>query len=443
MEDLETDEKFDHINMFFCLNQLDVSLIGGKIEMILKDKGEVRGIAMFEEDVSYISTESFTVKKDQGKRIISIPGSHVIDVRESTVAFSQFHSQMSKYFFCKEIVSLGDDSQGRRLNHDEEKLNSMYSRFTYVKRRRGLGIITNYLQSFTGPLRLEGQSIELELRAKINSNSFDSIRNIVIFDSDYNNSYRYYDLHLHDQRLREYTSGKRDMKSLMFRKKEKIWGLDYYVCLSSEIEARGNVNNKILRGKTVMKRWAKKLEWGGDLFLSKRLESYELEVEFDSVSVINMARRFFISLMRQVKIGFNSPVPLEESMRRLDVTEIERSYVISTRPSGKRVFIFSVGGLGVWAWGESQEIVVLSESSGNDIVMDAVLTQEGVYVVTDIADDKSTHAERMSTASSIVRTWKKIYEFEIEMADHQSLSKESMTKVYVSSKCYSYTSFAL
>ncbi|KAJ2729850.1 hypothetical protein IW152_005476, partial [Coemansia sp. BCRC 34962] len=186
--------------MFFCVEQLDLLAVVEKLSGLLKKEGVVSGIAMFAEDVT--------------------------STTEKVVAFREFHDKMSKYFCCKEISKLEARSD---FNDDEKLHNSMYSRFTYV-RRLDPEVTYNYLLPFVIPLQKEGHELELELRSRVDASLFESLRKMIRFGQPFNNSYTYYDLHVYDQHLREYDSGDVDLKSLLFRRRERVWGFSYNVC---------------------------------------------------------------------------------------------------------------------------------------------------------------------------------------------------------------------
>lgn len=438
MEDLECEETFDHVNIFFCANQMDVSVVVEKLRVLLKKDGLVSGIAMFEEDVVYVDTPSFRLSRQDEVRTIHIPGSYVTNVTERVMPFKMFHEEMSKYFRCKEISKL---EEGKGLDDDGVLLNSMYSKFVYMKSCDDVASVSVYLQSFVIPLKKEGHEVELELRSRVGADLFESMKKMIRFEPPFDNSYTYYDLHLYDQRLREYDNGIIDLKSLLFRRGERMYGFSYNVCLSSEVKLDEGIGNKIRKGRVVMRRWVKKMEWGEVSISRKGARGLELEVEFEGVDKLDTARRFIVSIVRQDRVGFNIPTSLSLETDAVALM-IKKDYILTKRPVGKRVFIFASRALGIWSWDEEQSIGLLSSHSGNEVVLDAVL-RDGRYVVMDVVDDKTTHRERMVAAKVIVGTWNRLYNLQLSLASSLVLTDTDSFDLYVSSKLYSYNSFVI
>ncbi|KAJ2210801.1 hypothetical protein EV179_005978 [Coemansia sp. RSA 487] len=101
-------------------------------------------------------------------------------------------------------------------------------------------------------------------------------------------------------------------------------------------------------------------------------------------------------------------------------------------------------GLGIWSWDpEISEINVINEDDcGIDAVFDASLMDDGSYVVMDMASESYSWKERRLLSIEAIRTWR--MSAEVNVIHRTNLPRsptEDYSWIYVSPKCYSYTSF--
>ncbi|KAJ2086314.1 hypothetical protein IW138_005779 [Coemansia sp. RSA 986] len=247
------------------------------------------------------------------------------------------------------------------------------------------------------PLEKHNLDLELELRYKLTEEEFGSMLNSIKFDNEYDNSYRSYEIYLYDSIFREYNNDNKDVKCLLFRKEETIWNYTYYACLSAEKKIDDKKGDLISRGEVKMRRYVKEIKgWDGIIFLSRVPNiRYNVEIEFDDPDSIVMARRALLSL-------------------------------------------------GIWSWDpEISEINVINEDDcGIDAVFDASLMDDGSYVVMDMASESYSWKERRLLSIEAIRTWR--MSAEVNVIHRTNLPRsptEDYSWIYVSPKCYSYTSF--
>ncbi|KAJ1987140.1 hypothetical protein EDC05_005982 [Coemansia umbellata] len=335
---------------------------------------------------------------------------------------------MSEYFYCKEFSRMRNGKQ---------------IRFIYCKRHPE--VVIDYLKSFIRPLEKQKLDLELELRCKLTEDEFNSMTNTIKFDNEFDNSYKSYEIYLYDTILREYNNDNKDVKCLLFRKEENIWNYNYYACLSAEKKVTEKKGDLISRGEVKMKRYVKEVKgWNGVIFLSQVPKiRHDLEIEFDTPDNIIMARRVLLSVLVCCRIGINKPMPIptfEESRGK-----IVRNYVrLRHIKEGRRLFLFGCRSLGIWSWDpEASEINVINEDDcGNNVVFDVSLMDNGTYVVMDMASESHGWKERRLLSLRIIETWK-MSAPGAKVIHRSNWRKRSAGDnwIYISPKCYSYTSF--
>ncbi|KAJ1946921.1 hypothetical protein GGF37_000820 [Kickxella alabastrina] len=282
-----------------------------------------------------------------------------------------FKLEMARLFSCREMVRVASDEH--------------WFKFTYT-RQVDLSYLTSYLQPFVDILSKEDHRVEIELRIKLGSRMFnDTLKLLGLTESSgLANNYQTFKIHLSDQHLRKYESGAKSLKVLLFRKKEVVLGSEYYVCLSAEKDVLEDMTSKeMAQSQVKMKRWEVKTAYGAIHLSDRQGQQKDLEIEFTSPGDIVWARRYMVSLIRQVK----------------------NRIVMQGRDD---VLVFGVRGLGQWEWDSKQQIKHISHQTGNNVVIRARRLKDGRLIFKDLVNDKMTCLARKKLLKVIEETWQEM-----------------------------------